>query len=83
MLDLPDADGKPAPHLVLERECLDHANALQGFLHSLDDLRATGELHARDATHPADQLAQEQKRRRRHDNADKRHHRILDHHDDA
>ena len=59
MLDLADADGKPAPHLVFEREGLDHPHALQGFLHGLDDARAAGELHAGDATHPADQFAKE------------------------
>ncbi len=83
MLDLADADGKPAPHLVFERECLDHSHALQGFLHGLDDARAAGELHAGDAAHPADQFAKEQKRGRRHDEAGKRHHRILHHHHDA
>ena len=59
VLDLADTDGKPAPHLVFEREGLDDAHALQRFLHGLDDARAAGELHAGDAAHAADQLAQE------------------------
>ncbi len=83
VLDLGDADVEPAPHLVLEREGLDHAHALQRFLHGLDDAGAAGELHARDAAHPADHLAQEEECRRRHDEAGERHQRILHHHHDA
>ena len=41
VLDRTDADGEPAPHLVFEREGLDHAHALQRLLHGLDDLRAS------------------------------------------
>ncbi len=81
-LDAFDADGKSSPHLVLERERLDHAHALKRFLHRLDDARAAGELRPRDAAHAAHQLAQDQERRRSHDEADKRHDRILDHHHD-
>ena len=44
-------------------------------------LRATGELHARDAADAAHHLAKEQKRRRDDDEADQRHDRILHHHD--
>ena len=83
VLDRTDADGETAPHLVFEREGLDHAHALQRLLHGFDDLRARGELHAGDTTHPANELAQEQERRRRDDESAERHRRILNNHDDA
>ena len=60
VLDRGHARVEPPPHLVFQPEGLDHAHALQGFLHRLDDVRAAGELHARDAAYAADQLAQEE-----------------------
>ena len=74
---------EPPPHLVLEAEGLDHAHALQRFLHGLDDAGAAVELHAGDAAHAADDLAQKVEGRRRANEAEQRHRRILNHHHDA
>ncbi len=74
---------EPPLHLVLERKRLDHAQALQRFLHGLDDARAAGELHAGDVADPPRQLAQKEDRRWRGDEAGERHHWILGHHHDC
>ena len=68
---------------ILERKCLDHAQALGRFLHGLDDARAAGKLQARDVPYAPHQLAQKENRRRRHDEAAERHNRILRHHHDG
>ncbi len=67
-------------HGVFERECLHRADALERFLHRLQDVGGAGELVEGEALDALDQLAQHQHRRRHHDEADERHHRVLPHH---
>ena len=73
---------KPCSHRVFERVGLDDPDALHGLLHGFEDARAAGELALGDAGDAPDHLAQEVERRRHHDEAEERHHRVLhDHHD--
>ncbi len=64
-------------HAVLERERLEGADALKGLLHGFENARAAGELMIRDGLDAADHLAQDQHRRRHHDDAEQGHHGVL------
>ena len=81
MLDRRDITVEALAHGVFEREGLDDADALQRFLQRFQDARAAVELGARDDVDAADQLAQNQECRRRHDKGEERHQRVLNHHD--
>ena len=61
-------------HRLFQRERLDGADALQRFLHGLQDVGGAGELVVGEALDALDQLAQEQHRRRHHHEADQRQH---------
>ena len=68
-------------HGILERECLDDADALQGFLQRLHDACGAGELVQRNGLDAVDELAQDEHRRRHDDDAEQRHDRVLNGHD--
>ena len=67
-------------HLLFERERLDGADALQRFLHGFQNVGGAEELAVGESLDPFHELAQYQHCRRRHDEAEQRHQRILDHH---
>src|SRR5262249_7982109 len=81
VLEVGNASVEAPAHGLFERERLDDAHALQGLLQRFENARAAGELMMRNRLDAADHLAQDQHRRRYHDDAEHGQHGILHGHD--
>ena len=81
VLEVANTSVEAGAHVLFQRERLDDAHALQALLQRFQNARAAGELIMRNHLDAADHLAQNQHRRRHHDDAEHGQHGILHGHD--